>query len=228
MDDLLKKIKNNKTDFMVFTALIMFQIILPVYQKLHRNQSIYIFNELFFQISYILIAVLIFRNLNKLLQFNIGLMELLLFIVFPTIIPLTCYIISPHTYNLINKYALSASHNTKFSSIIIISSIILFITLILRRKEVNMRKSTRISNVNLLLCIVLIIVVSSTYIFLHIYSDNYTIRKEVFTFMYLSRIEGAVILTEFFYRGFLWGYLKLFNLKDKYIWILQGVLYCIV
>lgn len=192
---------------------IIFTSIFPT--VISNNISLSIFTDG----TYILTAILIFLEKNRLQKFNINLFAIIIFILFPMIKPIIYVVTADYVpWKMI-----------PFSKVQILVSIILCLTIL--------KSHTEIKRENLVYyvkwSIISVLIGIFTAIALGYFYKPFVTRGEIhasvpiFIFNFITQLTNAAISEEPLFRGFIWGYLDGAGWKSIWIWLFQAIIFSI-
>lgn len=198
-----------------------------------------VWQSIFIILTYLLTAILIWVERDRLEDFHIGLGAVAIIITMPVLRPIICSIIQYSEFSSGIGYTwvqfLYMQLMLLHTWIEIPIAIILLAVLLL--SHTNFKKKQFLKTLMwLIIAIITGIILGflQTYLrgFVGIYfKENYKeINNRTYQFRdiissFLTQLSIAAIAEEPLFRGLLWGYLKKANWKEVWIWIFQGLLF---
>lgn len=198
-----------------------------------------VWQSIFIILTYLLTAILIWVERDRLEDFHIGLGAVAIIIVMPVLRPIICSIIqySEFSSGIGYRWIQFLYMQLMFLHSWIEIPIAIFLLTALLLSHTNFKKKQFLK---ILLWLIIAIITGVILGFLQIYlkgfvgiyfkEDSKLISNRTYQFRdiissFLTQLSLAAIAEEPLFRGFLWGYLKKANWKEVWIWIFQALLF---
>jgi membrane protease YdiL (CAAX protease family) len=168
--------------------------------------------------TYLLTAILILLEKDRLSQFKINVFAITIFLLAP--------ILRPITYKMIEKHI--SSYDLQFSQFKIIVSVLLFLCLFICQTKIH--KDTFKYTIQWIMISFLagiLLAIGTSLVYSHFDTrgpQQPTIT--IFIELFITQLSSAAICEEPLFRGFLWGHLEKRGWKQIKIWLFQAGMFC--
>lgn len=168
--------------------------------------------------TYLLTAILILLERDRLSQFKINVFAITIFLLAPILRPITYKIIE----NNISLYVM------QFSGLKIIVSVLLLLSLIICHTKIHrdtFKYTIQWIALSFLAGIILSIGISLVYCHFDTRGSEHP-SITIFIVLFITQLSSAAICEEPLFRGFMWGYLEKRGWKQMKIWLFQAGVFC--
>jgi membrane protease YdiL (CAAX protease family) len=166
--------------------------------------------------SYVLAAILIWCERERLSEFHLGLGSLLIFVVTP--------LAKPIIYKILNPYV---PYRLTFSWVQIVVSLSLVMALLVGKTPLRAWKIDKMIIWSAIgISVGLFVGVGNGYLAsLQTPRTSTEATLPLLAYLFVTQLSNAAIAEEPLFRGFLWGYLRHLNWKEHWVWLFQAGLF---